>query len=478
MNRIVLNKSEFQLFFGLFALTILVVYFLPSTIKSFYFFVLLVIFFRSKKDFFWFAFILLIENAPGNLFPLSDPEHNLAILNLFGLRELYVQELFITVGIIKLIFHKHRYEKLFFHNNLKILSIYLIFLFVIGSYHGIETFKFLRSIRYILPFSLFLIIPAFFKKIEDYSRFFSLIFAAAIFVLLVQILELTIVKNNIASIFGGHSNTSFTDDTRLLYSPWLLTISLVGALFYLQYKVRTFNSNYLFIIIGAVILSFFLSATRGYTIAAISMLLFFLAFITIKRRKMVINGVLIISILTFTVIYNPTLSSYMRRSLNRLLTIEKLIEGDPTAGGTLGRITERRPRVINKFKENPIFGFGFSEEFYEYGDIHLGNETLLLKGGIVGYLLMILFWIYFNITLYKRNLMLSNPNLYKNTLLVFIIGFIGFFIIHSSSGYVFNYQIRYHSGMAIAVIILFTFADRVYKETFKNKNYNNLKHES
>ena len=193
---------------------------------------------------------------------------------------------------------------------------------------------------------------------------------------------------------------------------------------------------------------------------------------------MVINGVLIISILTFTVIYNPTLSSYMRRSLNRLLTIEKLIEGDPTAGGTLGRITERRPRVINKFKENPIFGFGFSEEFYEYGDIHLGNETLLLKGGIVGYLLMILFWIYFNITLYKRNLMLSNPNLYRNTLLVFIIGFIGFFIIHSSSGYVFNYQIRYHSGMAIAVIILFTFADRVYKETFKNKNYNNLKHES
>lgn len=172
--------------------------------------------------------------------------------------------------------------------------------------------------------------------------------------------------------------------------------------------------------------------------------------------------------------YNPTLSSFMGRSLNRLLTIEKLIEGDPTAGGTLGRITERRPIVINKFKKSPILGFGFSEDFYEYSDIHLGNETLLLKGGFVGYLLMLIFWIYFNITLYKRNLMLSKQNIYKNALLVFIIGFIGFFIIHSSSGYVFNYHINYQSGMAIAVIILFTFADRVYKETFKSKNYYSL----
>ena len=151
--------------------------------------------------------------------------------------------------------------------------------------------------------------------------------------------------------------------------------------------------------------------------------------------------------------------------MDRMSTLTALLEGDPTAGGTLGRLTERSPRVLGKFVERPITGFGFSREYNEYSDSHVGNETLLLKGGVVGYALMFYFWFNFNLKLFRRNQYLTRQNPYKDTLLVFIIGFIGLFLIHSSSGYIFNYEIRFNTGMALAIILFFTFADRVFKKS-------------
>jgi len=189
-----------------------------------------------------------------------------------------------------------------------------------------------------------------------------------------------------------------------------------------------------------------------------------------RNVKLVISLGCIIIILYSAFAFVPTLSDTFEYSVTRIKTLDALVEGDSTAENTLGRITERRPRVINKFKEQPIIGFGFSEEYYEYSDIHIGNETLLLQGGIIGYLLMVILWVTFNLKLLKRNTKLLYTNPFKNSLIVFVIAFLGFFIIHSTSGYIFNYQIRYHSGMAIAIILFFTLADKAYKNSIYNVN--------
>ena len=62
-----------------------------------------------------------------------------------------------------------------------------------------------------------------------------------------------------------------------------------------------------------------------------------------------------------------------------------------TAEGTLIRITQRAPRVWNKYIESPIFGFGFSETGFSYNDGHVGNYTLLLQGGLAGMIIFIFF---------------------------------------------------------------------------------------
>ena len=43
-----------------------------------------------------------------------------------------------------------------------------------------------------------------------------------------------------------------------------------------------------------------------------------------------------------------------------MLTLEKMGKGDLALGGTLSRLTERGPKVMSKFYESPVFGFGFA----------------------------------------------------------------------------------------------------------------------
>jgi O-antigen ligase len=201
------------------------------------------------------------------------------------------------------------------------------------------------------------------------------------------------------------------------------------------------------------------------------MYLLFLIFIkNINVKYLALISILLIFILS-SIVISPSVSRTFEYAINRISTLESIVQGDLTAEGTLSRITDRSPRVLDKFSERPLTGFGFSNEYSDYADVHVGNETLLLKGGIIGYFFMLLLMFNFNIKLFKRNVILTNANPYKKSLYIFIIGFIGFFIIHSSSGYIFNYGIDFNRGMAITVIMLFTFADRVYKESKYHQKY-------
>jgi hypothetical protein len=469
-SRILIDQKDFIHFFALYIFTVGAVYFLPSTLTSLYFYVLLALFFRSSKNYFWFAFVLVVENSPGRLFSVNSDSYSLAILSIAGLRELYLQELFVFVAIIKF-FVIGKYEKLFINNNLKIIGLYTIFLLVLGHYLGVDIFSSLRSFRMLLPFSLLIIIPIFFKRTDDYTRFYSLIFPMIIFVFLVQLFEIMILNKPIANLLGESNILIYGEFARLFYSPWLLLAGFIGAMFFLSTDKSSFSIAYLEMILIIIILSFTLSATRGYVISTVFMYLLFLIFIkNINVKYLALISILLIFILS-SIVISPSVSRTFEYAINRISTLESIVQGDLTAEGTLSRITDRSPRVLDKFSERPLTGFGFSNEYSDYADVHVGNETLLLKGGIIGYFFMLLLMFNFNIKLFKRNVILTNANPYKKSLYIFIIGFIGFFIIHSSSGYIFNYGIDFNRGMAITVSMLFTFADRVYKESKYHQKY-------
>jgi O-antigen ligase len=121
------------------------------------------------------------------------------------------------------------------------------------------------------------------------------------------------------------------------------------------------------------------------------------------------------------------------------MTLEAIVAGDLTAKGTLIRLERRVPRVMKKWRESPITGWGFSNEYFKYADGHIGNHNILLHSGITGFLLMIAFFIYFNAMIILKSMSMPDGVEWKKGLLVFSIFFLGWFIIHSTSWQYFSF---------------------------------------
>ncbi|MDD3534294.1 MAG: hypothetical protein PHR27_09765, partial [Candidatus Cloacimonetes bacterium] len=107
------------------------------------------------------------------------------------------------------------------------------------------------------------------------------------------------------------------------------------------------------------------------------------------------------------------------------------------------RLTDRGPRVMAAFRESPIIGFGFSGGYYANQDGHVGNQNMLLHGGILGYLV----WMFIFLSISVRIFTLSRRVEVKSMLAgggsVFALGMLASFMIHSSSGQIWGF---YSSG--------------------------------
>lgn len=196
-----------------------------------------------------------------------------------------------------------------------------------------------------------------------------------------------------------------------------------------------------------------MSATRGWIIASV-LILAGLAVSQNKKFSVYASAGIIIILIGLSI---PKLNTQIVQSFKRVLTLEALATGDLTAEGSLTRITERSPRVMNKFWEQPIWGFGFTDEYYEYADGHVGNQTLLLNGGIVGYLIFSYFLFYLFYKYYRAFIVRKNK-----LMLFFILGLLALIILHSSSAMVFGYAMNMNT--AIALSLFFFISDYYYKQ--------------
>lgn len=124
-------------------------------------------------------------------------------------------------------------------------------------------------------------------------------------------------------------------------------------------------------------------------------------------------------------------------------TLEKLVAGDITAGGTLARLDIRGPRVMNKFWQSPILGWGFANGYYEYADGHVGHQNILLNVGIVGYLFVNGLFIYLCIKIWSLCRKVEAEGLLKRAPLVYIGALIAVYVIHTSSTQFWGFDMYY-----------------------------------
>jgi hypothetical protein len=207
----------------------------------------------------------------------------------------------------------------------------------------------------------------------------------------------------------------------------------------------------------------FLSATRGWILSLGFMI--FVHFILFQKMNFKLVSALAIFFFLFiaAIILNTSFMTQIQFTFERLTTLEALAGGDITADGSLIRLDERAPLVMAVWEDNPVFGAGFSDLFLEAQDFHVGNQNILMHAGVVGFVLLMSFFVFFIFTLFNRYRNTNYLDPYRNAFPTFIILFAGWFFIHSSSQQLFAYY-----GLPVTIFpqaILFSLAGFTYVES-------------
>jgi len=432
-----------------FILTVIAVYIFPKLgipqiiIKLSFLFLLLIIFY-SKNDVFWLSWFFVISDAPGRLFTLTSGStiYRLPMYTLMSGVSTGFTELFLIMYIIKFLSKKTKLS--LFNKYAKLIIIYGIFTIAYSFILGISQSALISSIRTILPWFWFLIIPEFISDPKRVEHLFQLL-APFAFIIFILSLQSQITGEYLHNILSGESAYGFLGEAelelvRVNQADYLLFVLVFFALFYLSLERKIFNNTYLNLIIIIGFITILLSATRGWIIALLILLssVFFMK--GYNLMKQFIRMLVMIGILIYIVqIFYPSFLFQISKSFERLDTLEALTEGDLTAGGTLARLTERGPRVMKEFKKSPIIGWGFSNHYFAYSDMHVGNQTMLLQGGIVGYTfwMVIFLLIFYNIFIYGRLYYVKFS--IGSGIYVILFALIATFAIHSSSTHMWGF---------------------------------------
>lgn len=447
------EPSDFRkvsLFLGLILFSILANYYAPKFIATALWISVLVAYFRSKDEGFWLAYFLVLSDGFFGFFGMYA-----AMLNVIpGLPGIEAGQIYIILGIIKAYGRPADYTP-FYNQWLKILLIYLAFLMVQGYVVGVtlEMNVQFRLLKWLVPLFLLYSMPRLFTRVEHYRDAFLYLFPVALAALGAQVFTLMTAHSPMQN-FGVATKAKFAIKVtkektyRGLYNEMILLITFFGALFFLAFRPgKYFKTGYLFLILLANFASVFLSATRGWVICFSFSLILSLIFVLRLSLGRIMTLAALCVVFAIGAQYLPVIGLQVTNAIKRLLTLEKLAEGDMSAGGTLIRLNTRGPRVMNKFAEAPLTGFGFSDEFMEANDFHVGNQNILLHSGVIGYALMHLFFIFFMFKLFVRNMNLPPEHTYRGSLLIFCIFFPAWFMLHSSSQQFFSYYQTVQGGI-------------------------------
>ncbi len=393
-----LRNDAFK-FIAAFFVLVLVRYYIPSILGNMFFWALIpcLFFVKLNKMYFWLALFLLVLNSPGYLLHAMTnfclPQINLPF---FGRDVRYSEIMTVALLVYALIYGRRSH--VFYHTSIWLIIIYTIFLLLQGLLFGSSLIGVLKSTRYLFPIFLFVAIPKIMTKESLYSLM-NLLFVSILILFISQLFD-RFTGSPIASYLGDMRMTKRGDEysmmnifvtstgySRSVYGVYTLLITLTMSLSMLIKGRSPFSRFYLSVIVFVSVFGLILSASRGWTVAAA----FLLGFSAFYFRSTIFKTVSYLGIMTIILFSIPFVRNQVFRSYGRIMTVQLLLEGDLTAGGTLARITEYTPAVMAKFYESPVIGFGFSPEYYQYANDHVGIPTLLLNGGVVGFIFYIVF---------------------------------------------------------------------------------------
>ncbi len=461
--------KELILFLGIITGTVFTTYYTSEVMASLYYLIILFAYFRSTNEALWLAVFLVVSDGFIGFF--GPYQTTLGMIP--GLPPIEIGQLYILLTIVKAI-QKGASYRLYYRGLLGALFVYLLFLIVQGFTMGlsIQMNIIFRIIKETVPLLLFFSIPRLMDTEEAYAKFFAYLFPIAFSALFAQVFTITTASTP-SEFLGGTQADPLAFSVkegrtyRGFFSSGTILMTYLAALYFLARKEKYFPTILLYAVLAADFLSVFLSATRGWVLSLGFIGFLYLVFVMrLDIRRLFILGItgvlLFIGILSF-----PIVGKQVDNAIKRMFTLSALASGDMTAGGTLVRLSERSPRVVKKWLESPLTGWGFSDTFMTYSDLHVANQNILMHAGVVGFALMMMFFFWFNWKLFLCSASLPRSHPMKELPLVFIVFFLGWFLLHSSSGQYFSYYQAPAEGILLGVF--FSFGGLVYHLITNNK---------
>ena len=420
------------------AVTIFVTYFTSEVIASFWYLLVLVLYYRSDDEPMWLAFFLVTVDGFMGFMGL----YSVTLTILPGLPTIELAQFYILLSVVKVIARRSSLN-VFYKKYMQVLGIYMLLLIVWGLFMGLspELNIYFRVLKTTLPFLLIYSLPRLMPDLHSYKRFFGIIFIVVIIAFALQLFSLLTGIYPFENIVAVGEEIDDDDAFRRFYNVFSTLVGLFGALLFLSVKGRSgFSYWFLMLVVFSAAMMSVLSATRGWMIAfGLIIIMSGLLVRTIDFRKIAVL-VLLSVMLTFIGSKSDRIRSQVEFSRDRLLKIESIRSGDLTAKGTLRRLDVRSPRVMKVWKQNPVFGWGFSDVGLKSSDGHVGNQTLLMFSGIVGFVLLNGFLLYFSYQMYIAFRRSNRSMPLRYGYLIFIIFIAGWFVIHSTSSQQFHFN--------------------------------------
>ncbi|MBE0674534.1 MAG: hypothetical protein IH591_07735, partial [Bacteroidales bacterium] len=359
-----------------------------------------------------------------------------------GLPAIEISQFYVMLTVVKVISRKSN-PPLFYRKYMQILAIYLVFLIAWGWIMGLssELNMYMRVLKTSIPFLLIYSLPRLMPDLRSYKRFFGIVFVIILSAFALQLFSLLTGIYPAEAFMPSWNEIEENEAFRTFYNAISTLIGLFGALLFLSTKGRTGFSNwFLLLVVFSAFMMALLSATRGWIIAfGLIVIMSGLMVGTIDTKK-IAQLVLISAVLIIAGSRSDRIRNQVTFSRERLTTMESIRSGDITAEGTLHRLDVRSPKVMNIWKQSPIFGWGFSDTGFKTSDGHIGNQTLLMFSGVAGFILLNGFLVWFIYKMYIAFRRSKRAEPYRNGYLIFIFFLAGWFIIHSTSSQQFYFN--------------------------------------
>lgn len=418
--------------------TIIATYFTNSIISSFWSLLLLVLYYRSDDEPLWLAFFLVTVDGFLGFMGL----YSVTLTILPGLPAIEVSQFYVMLAVIKAFSGRSR-QPIFYKKYMQVLGIYLVFLILWGLVMGLtsELNMYMRVLKTSIPFLLIFALPRLMPDLLAYKRFFGIVFIIVLSAFALQVFSLITGIYPAEAFVSAGEEMEDEEAFRTFYNAISTLIGMFGALMFLSIKGKTgFNTWLLLIVVFVSFMMAVLSATRGWIIAFGFIIFMFALLIQTRDTKKIIQLAVVAAILIFAGSRSGRIRDQVEYSRERLITIESISAGDPTAEGTLHRLDVRGPKVMRVWKESPLFGWGFSDTGFSASDGHVGNQTLLMFSGLTGFLLLNGFFLWFMYMIYLAYNRTPRSAPFRKGYLVFIIFLTGWFIIHSTSSQQFYFN--------------------------------------